>query len=188
MAMDRQEFEALVVKINMFAAGLNQMGDRLINESNLSTQRMNHTASGLANMAEQTATRVSDQLQQTASRTIAAGANVVVEKLLKQLGAGVGQLEISINHLEQRVTATDRLHVATAWKGFVGLAMGGLAVIALTTYFSWTARQTAQRANQEIQWISQINAAESYGKLARCPEAEGLCALVGKRWVRLDQP
>ncbi|WP_158621238.1 hypothetical protein [Dyella dinghuensis] len=184
--MDRQEFEALIVKINMFAAGLNQMGDRLIKESNLSTQHMNHAASSLANIADQTATRVSDQLQQTASRTIAAGANAVVEVLLKQLGNGVGQLNRSIDQLERRVAAADRAHIATAWKGFVGLLTGGLAVIALTAYFSWSAHQTAQRANQQIQWVSLINAAETNGKLAPCPDADGLCALIGKKWVKLD--
>lgn len=186
--MDRQEFEALVVKINMFAAGLKQMGDRLINESNLSTQHMNHAASSLANIADQTATRVSDQLQQTASRTIAAGANAAVDGLLNQLSSGVGQLERSINQMEQRIGSATRIHFAMAWKGFISLAMSGLAVIALTAYFSWAAHQTAQRASQQIQWVNQINAAEASGKLAPCPDADGVCALVAKRWVRLDQP
>lgn len=188
MAMDRQEFEALVVKINMFAAGLKEMGDRLVSESNLATQRMNQTASSLASAVDQTAARASDQLQQTASRTIAAGANSVVDELLKRLGGSVGQLESSIGRFEQRVASTSRLHVATAWKGLIGLAMGGFAVIAVSAYYFWSAHQAAQQANQQVQWVNQINAAVTSGKLAQCPNVDGLCALVGKKWVRLDQP
>ncbi|RDS80709.1 hypothetical protein [Dyella psychrodurans] len=181
--MDRQEFEALIVKINMFAAGLEKLEGRLVDQFDQATQRITQTATSLASAADQSAALGSERLEQNASRVIAAGANSAVNDLLHRMGQAVGGLESALRNLQQRAAMIDRVHVATAWKAFIGLALSGVVIIGVAAYFAWDARQILQQAK----WVRQVNAAEAAGKLAPCPDAQGICALIGKKWVRLDQ-
>ena len=186
--MDQRDLEALVVKISMVAGRLTELGEHVAQQSQQATQQLTQTAQGLSNIADQSVTRIVDGVKQTASQAISVGANSAVTELLQRLGDGVQQLEGqvrqiigAVNTLERRVTQTDRTHVATAWKGFIGLLIGALAIVGVSTYMVWSAHQELTN----LKWAEQIQAAETAGKLAPCATGDGICALVGKKWVRL---
>ena len=189
--MDQRELEALVVKISMFASRVTELGEHVAQQSQQATQQLSQTAQGLSNIADQSVTRIVDGVKQTAAQAISAGANNAVAELLQRLGGGVQQLEGqdrqiigAINTLEQRVTKTDRAHVATAWKGFVGLLIGAVAIVGASTYMVWSAHQDLSN----LKWAEQVQAAETAGKLAPCAKGGGICALDGNKWVRLVPP
>ncbi|WP_458072115.1 hypothetical protein [Rhodanobacter sp. BL-MT-08] len=187
--MDQRELEALVVKISMFANRVNELGDHVAKQSQQATEQLTHTAKGLSNVADQSVARIVEGVEQSAAKSISAGANMAVSDILQRLGNGVQLLDSqvrqmigAVNTLEHRVVKTDRAHVATAWKGFIGLLIGALAIVGASTYMVWSARQDLGN----LKWAEQVQAAETAGKLAQCPEGAGICALDGKKWVRLD--
>lgn len=186
--MEQPELEALVVKISMFANRVNELGEHVAQQSQQATQQLTQTAQGLSHVADQSVARIVEGVEQTAARSISAGANTAVSDMLQRLGHGVQQLDVqvrqmigAVNTLESRVVKTDRAHVATAWKGFIGLLMGALAIVGASTYMVWSARQDLSN----LKWAEQVQAAETAGTLAPCPEGDGICALDGKKWVRL---
>ena len=186
--MEQPELEALVVKISMFANRVTELGEHVAQQSQQATQQLTQTAQGLGHVADQSVTRIVDGVEKTAAKSISAGANTAVSEILQRLGNGVQQLDVqvkqmigAINTLEQRVVKTDRAHVATAWKGFIGLLMGALAIVGASTYMVWSARQDLSN----LKWAEQVQAAETAGTLAQCPDSDGICALDGKKWVRL---
>jgi hypothetical protein len=186
--MDQRELEALVVKISMFANRVTELGEHVAQQSQQATQQLTHTAQGLSHVADQAVARIVDGVERTAAKSLAAGATSAVDELLRSLGNGVQQMEGqvrqiigAVNTLEQRVARTDRAHVATAWKGFIGLLIGAMAIVGASTYMVWSAHQELGN----LRWAEQVQAAETAGKLAPCADGDGICALDGKKWVRL---
>ncbi|RUL67099.1 hypothetical protein EKH79_00385 [Dyella dinghuensis] len=180
--MGQQDVEALAVKVGMFASNLKELSDRVVMESHQATQRMNQTAQSLALSAENAGKQAIERLQQTATGAIVAGAGAATNDIEQRLMACAGKVEHSTNQLDQRIRTLSIMHTANAWKAFIAAAVGSLAVIAVAVYVVWHAHRDLRR----VQWVEQINAAEVAGKLAPCPDS-GICVLVNKKWVRLDQ-
>jgi hypothetical protein len=69
-----------------------------------------------------------------------------------------------------------------AWKALLAVVMASAMVMAVACYVVWQSRQ----ALTAVRWQQEIADAQAAGKLAPCPEG-GLCALVDKRWMRIDK-
>ncbi len=123
-----------------------------------------------------------DLFRQTASSAIREGMRDATERHDQALAASAQKVADAASQLEARIVGAGRAQWATAWKAFLALVLASVAIVAVATYMVWQSQQTLAA----LKWQQELADAQSTGKLAPCPEG-GLCAMINKRWTRIDR-
>ena len=123
-----------------------------------------------------------DQFRQTASGAIREGMRGATERYDQTLAGSAQKVAEAASHLEVRIAQSAALQWAIAWKAFLAVVLASVTVVAVAGYMVWQSRQ----ALTALKWQQEIADAQAAGKLAPCPEG-GLCAMVNKRWTRIDK-
>ena len=88
------------------------------------------------------------------------------------------------NELEQRLTEVAQTLKRYTWVSVGTLILAMVLSVGLIAYASMQAHEEVKNAK----WIGSFNTAVAIGKLTPCPGDEGgLCAVVDKKYVRLDK-
>jgi len=175
------DLRALALQLAAFTGVLEQRGQQVVQEAHDAAQRLDRAAHGVADCSERLATGVIEHVRQAAAIAVASGLRQPLEDAGRTMQDGTQRIQHAIRDLEQRTNRLGRALSAHAWKTFVASTAASLAVIGVAVYMG----VQAHRENVRAEWVDQINAAITSGKLARCAEG-GLCAHTGNKWLRLD--
>lgn len=177
-----QDLTALAVRLasvtDRVESRLGQVSEQTLSASQAMV-RQTHDAQKVAAEVTQVAL---EQFRQAAASAIRDGMRGATEQYDQTLAASAHKVVDAASLLEARMARSGALHWATAWKAFLALLLAGTTVVAVAGYIVWQARQNLAG----LRWQQEIADAQAAGKLAPCPEG-GLCAMVNKRWTRIDK-
>jgi hypothetical protein len=180
--MDSHGIEQLAVELAAFTQTLEQRAAAAGQRLEQASENLRCTAGDVAASAQRMTGSAVAEFKHTASDVLADGMRPALEQADAELRERLQEIAGATRQLEQRVRTLNALHTANAWKAFVASAVASLAVIVMAVYTGIHAHQEVQRS----QWVGAINAAVADGKLTACEEG-GICARVGRKWVRLDR-
>ena len=178
--MEQMDIESLAIKLGMFAAGLKELGDHLAQQSQQAAQDLERSSRSLSTMAEQTARSVCTRLEATASKAVLDGTRTATQEFEQSLLTLSRRLGTTASALDARLTSAGRLHVSTAWKGFLTAGFAAVFAVAAACTLTW---QTLTHV-QDSDWWNEVQRARAHGTLQPCPEG-GVCVYANKRWHRL---
>jgi hypothetical protein len=180
--MDQDDLKALAIKLAALADMLERRGDAVVRQTAQAVQAIDHSAQSAAAVSERLTARAVEEFKRAVADVVAQGLHRPLEEAGHSLRTGTNHVLAAANELERQMQAIRKVHVANAWKTFVASAVASLAVAAAALYIGGRAHQDMTHS----EWVGQINAAIANGNLAACAD-DGLCAHVGKQWVRLDK-
>lgn len=180
--MDQDDIKALAVKLAAVADMLERRGDAVVRQTAQAAQAIDHSAQNAAATSEHLTARAVEEFKRAAADVITQGMRQSLEEAGRSMRASTSNILTATSELERHMQAIRKAHVANAWKTFVASAVASLAVVATALYIGGRTHQDMTRS----EWVGQINAAIANGNLAACAD-DGLCAHVGKQWVRLDK-
>lgn len=180
--MDQDDIKVLAVKLAAFTDLLEQRGNEVVRQTGQAAQAIDQSARNAAAKSEQLTAQAVGEFKRAAADVVAQGLRQPLEEAGRVMQAGTHNIQSATAELERRMTAIQKVHVANAWKTFIASAVASVVVIGAAIYIGVRTHQDMTRS----EWVSQINTAIANGKLAACADG-GLCAHVGKQWVRLDE-
>ena len=176
------DLQALAVKLARIADLLEQRSASVIQQTLQAAETIDRSAKAAATSSEHITTRAIGEFRGAATSAIAEGMRGPMEQAGRTMQNGTLGIERATAELEQRVRSAGKVHSAHAWKTFIASALASIVVMSTAVYM---ANRSYKQISQDA-WVGQINAAIANGKLTKC-EGGGLCARIGKRWVRLDK-
>jgi hypothetical protein len=178
--MKRTDVEELAVKLGMLAAGLKELGERLIRQTEQAQAELTTTAKTLACTAEASARTATTDLMSHAGKAILASTEGAAADLERAMGDAASTVTRAGTGLESKINELRRLHALSVWKAL--FATGG-ALVAITGAAGVAGWHT-YAARVDAAWADELHEAGLKGTLRRCPEG-GVCVYVNKRWHRL---
>ncbi|WP_426699845.1 hypothetical protein ACPPVV_10550 [Rhodanobacter sp. Col0626] len=180
--MDQDDIKALAVKLAAFTDLLEQRGNEVVRQTGQAALAIDQSARNAAARSEQLTAQAVNEFKRAAADVVAQGLRQPLEEAGRVMQIGTHNIQSATAELEQRMAAIQKVHAANAWKTFIASAIASVAVIGAAAYIGVRTHQDMTRS----EWVGQINTAIAKGKLATCAGG-GLCAHVGKQWVRLDE-
>lgn len=179
---ESDDLRALALQLAAFTATLEQRGDHVVQQTREAAQHISEVARTAAASSERMSAGAIEQFRLAAAAAVSDGMRQPMEQAGRTMQEGTQAIRTATNELETRVRTVGRALTAHAWKSFVASALASLAVIGVALYMGLHTHQEIARS----EWIGLINNAVANGKLAPCAD-EGLCARMGKKWVRIDR-
>lgn len=176
------DLRALALQMAAFTQLLEQRGQQVVQQTHEAARQLSQTANAAAASTERMTVAAIEQFRQAAAGAVADGMRRPMEDAGRTMQSGTQNIQAATSALENRVRTVGKALTASAWKAFVASALASVAVIAVAVYMGVRTHQDMARA----EWIGLINTAIANGKLAPCHDG-GLCAHIGKKWVRIDQ-
>lgn len=176
------DLRALALQMAAFTQLLEQRGQQVVQQTHEAAQLLSQTAKGAAASSERMTVAAIEQFRLAAAGAVADGMRGPMQDAGRTMQHGTQNIQTATNELEKRIRSAGKALTATAWKAFVASALASIAVIAVAAYMGVRTHRDIVRA----EWVGSINSAIASGKLAPCHD-EGLCAHIGKKWVRIDQ-
>jgi hypothetical protein len=176
------DIRALALQLAALTAALEQRGDRVVQQTHEAAQRVGDVARAAAASSERITAGAIEQFRLAAAEAVGEGLRRPLEDAGRTMRSGTQTIQAATNELEARVRTLGKTLTAHAWKTFVASALASVAVIGVAVYMGLRAHRDIARAD----WVGLINTAVANGKLAPCANG-GLCARMGKQWVRIDQ-
>lgn len=177
-----EDIRALALQMAAFTQLLEQRSEQVMQQTHEAAQHLGQTATGAAASSERMTAAAIDRFQQAAAGAVADGLRRPMEEAGRTMQSGTQNIRAATAELEARVRSVGKALTANAWKAFVASVLASAAVIAVAVYMGVTTHREMARA----EWARLINASIANGKLAPCHDG-GLCARMGKKWVRIDQ-
>lgn len=174
------DVEEITVKLGMFAAGLQGLGERLTRQSELSHAQLTRAAESLAQTAETSARDATALLTLHAGDAIVASAAAAAGNLERAMADASNRLTRASSTLEANIQGLRRMHAISAWKALIAAGATATFTIGVACVLSWN---TYKRLD-DAAWFDEVQAARASGRLQPCPEG-GVCVYLGKRWHRL---
>lgn len=180
-APQADDIRALALQLAAFTAALEQRGDHVVRQTHEAAQRVSDVARTAAASSEHMTADAIEQFRLAAADAVGEGLRRPLEDAGRTMRSGTQTIQAATNELEVRVRALGKTLTAHAWKTFVASALASVAVIGVAVCMGLRSHQEIARG----EWVGLINAAVADGRLAPCADG-GLCAHVGKQWVRID--
>ena len=180
-APQTDDIRVLALQLAAFTAALEQRGDHVVRQTHEAAQRINEVARTAVASSERMTADAIEQFRRAAADAVGEGLLRPMEDAGRTMRSGTQTIQAATNELEARVRTLGKTLTAHAWKTFVASALASVVVIGVAVYMGLRTHQDIARA----EWVGLINAAVADGKVAPCADG-GLCARMGKQWVRID--
>lgn len=178
--MKRTDVEELGVKLGMLAAGLKELGERLIQQTEQAQAELTNTAKALACTAEASARTATTDLMTHAGKAILASTQGAAADLERAMAHAASVVTRTSSSLEERIDGLKRLHSLSVWKALFATGGAVATLIMATCAVGWS----AYAHKEDAAWSNDLHEARLRGNLRRCPEG-GVCVYINKRWHRL---
>lgn len=170
-----EQLQELALRLSAFTDTLTRQTERLMQESQRSTQALQDTARHFAGQSGQVSQQLVQAVSQQARASIELGAKdglLPASEALHRAGQDARQATASLHQALADLRHSQR---GMVWKSGLALVLGGLLVTATSGYLIWQARQTMAQASFSHELIE----ATRSGALTRCGDT--LCARVGAK-------